>query len=164
MTPNGNPQEEITIGKLSVRGIGCIPGPAPKDNPKLLCIILGKASALVNGVDKLTDREWTALKGDFLAVNLATNERFRSGKLFLPAGIHESIEERVRQLQDGGLVKFALQLRSVEAKNPAGYSYQAVTLMPIETENDSLSDMKALITGTQPQLAAPAETTKAGKK
>lgn len=141
------------ISKMSVKGIGC--KPKGEEEPTRLCIILGKATGIKTGEDN-TGRVWKALSGTFRGTNLATNEVFRSGKLFLPSGIHEAVESAVMQLpEQGGVVKFAMELRSVSAKNPIGYSYQAVNLMPIESETDELSDLITLAANV-PQLAAPA--------
>ena len=137
--------EEVMIPKMSIKGIGCKPAGAPAATPKRLCVILGKASGIKTGEDN-TGRIWSALTGMFLGKNLETDETFRSGKLFLPSGIHDAVEAAVKTLPpDGGVVKFALELRSVEAKNPIGYSYQAVNLIPMEAETDELAELVALI-------------------
>jgi hypothetical protein len=71
------------------------------------------------------------LTGDFVGVNLQDGTEYRSGKLFLPGGIHETIESAVKN-NEGKAVKFGLEVRSVVAANPIGYSYQAVQLLKPE--------------------------------
>lgn len=150
-------QQEVMISKMSVKGLGCKPFAAPKETPARLCQIIGKASGLKTGEDT-TGRVWSAITGEFRGVNLATGEIFRSGKLFLPGGIHEVVEGAVKSLpEDGGVVKFAFEIRTVEAKNPIGYSYQAANLMPMESETDSLADVIAAIAAPAvAAIAAPA--------
>ena len=163
------PKEEAIISKMSIKGIGCKPtGGDPKDasKPNVLCVIAGKANGIKMGEDT-NGRVWSALTGTFWGRNLATDETFRSGKLFLPSGIHETVEAAIKSLPEGGgQVKFAMKFQSVEAKNPIGYSYQAINLMPMETETDELGDLIELAGGAdQKQLEAPkAEASKPAKK
>lgn len=155
-------ENEVFIGKLSVRTIGCKPEGAPPENPKRLCVILGKANSLITGVDKAKDMFWTAIGGSFMGINLETGEKFRSGKLFLPSGIQETIEASVKSMAEEvgengvatGTISFAFEIRSVAAKNPAGYSYQAVQLI----ENKKEDELASIFTGSprlMEMLAAP---------
>jgi hypothetical protein len=167
-TPNTN--EEPLVTKMSVKGIGCKPTgglPADDTKPNPMCLIMGKASGIKMG-EGGDGRMWTALTGTFRGVNLTTGKAFRSGKLFLPAGIQDVVEGAVKQLPvDGGAVKFAMRIESIKATNPIGYSYQAVNLMPIEAENDELADLIAAVNGgpAPAQIEAPAkEAPKSGKK
>jgi hypothetical protein len=156
--------EQVMISKMSVKGLGCKPaGFDAKSEDARLCIIGGKATGIKMGEDN-TGRLWSAITGSFLGINIKTGEEFRSGKLFLPGGIHEAVESAVKGLPDsGGTVKFVMEIRSVEAKNPIGYSYQAVNLMPMESETDELEDIKGIVSGrTTPKLEAP-QTIKAKK-
>lgn len=173
MAEETNTQSEPLITKMSVKGIGCKPtGGLPSDDtkPNPLCIIMGKATGIKIGEGN-DGRVWSALIGAFRGVNLATSAAVRSGKLFLPAGIHDAVEGAVKSLPaDGGVVKFAMRIESVKAGNPIGYSYQAVNLMPIEAESDELADLIALTSnGTDAkQIEAPkpepAHVGKGGKK
>ena len=150
---NETNEAQVQITKMSVKGLGCNPG-----SLKPLCQILGKATGVKSGEDA-TGRVWSALVGDFLGVNLEDGKQYRSGKLFLPSGIHETIESAVKSLpEDGGVVKFALELRSVKASNPIGYSYQAVSLIPTVAETDNLADVINSVPTGKLQLAAGAPT------
>lgn len=151
-------REEAIITKMSIKGIGCKPtGGLPSDDskPNPLCVIAGKANGIKMGEDQ-TGRVWSALIGNFYGKNLATGETFRSGKLFLPSGIHETVENAVKQLpESGGQVKFAMRFQSVKASNPIGYSYQAVNLMEMEAETDELGDLIAVTENAAKQIEAP---------
>jgi hypothetical protein len=135
---------ETYISKMSVKGLGCNPRQAAaqkegEEKPVKLCLIYGKASGLKHGEDK-SGSIWTALSGDFKGVNLENNQEFRSGKLFLPGGIQDTIEAPLLVAEnDGGksvVIEFALEIRAVKASNPIGYSYQAVSLIAPVEAND----------------------------
>lgn len=162
-----NTASEPLITKMSVKGIGCKPtGGLPTDDTRSnpMCLIMGKASGIKMGED-MNGKVWSALTGAFRGVNLATGAAYRSGKLFLPSGIHEVVEGAVKQLPaDGGMVKFAMRIESVKASNPIGYSYQAVNLMPIEAESDELADLIAAVSAPAQIEASKTEPAKPGKK
>jgi len=164
---------EALITKMSVKAIGCKPTgglPTDESKPNPLCIFMGKATGIKMG-EGSDGRVWTALKGTFRGTNLATGISLRSGKLFLPAGIQEVVEGAIKQLPaDGGVVKFAVQIESIKASNPIGYSYQARNLMPMEAESDELADListvaaPAQIEAAKPDAAPAPAPAKAGKK
>lgn len=151
--------EVMYVSKLSVKGIGCKPKLAEEGKPALLCRIFGKADGIKTG-ESADGRVWSALTGSFAAVNMQTGEEYRSGKLFLPSGIHETVENAVNALGEntnGLSIKFGLEIRAVVANNPIGYSYQAANLVQTETA-DELSELRKAIEDKRgvPQLAAPA--------
>jgi hypothetical protein len=161
-----NVKDTMIISKMSVKSIGCVPAGA-EDPGKRLCIIFGRASGLKTGEDKVRDSVWVALTGEFEAFRFPHDgepapKRYQSGKLFLPAGIHDTIESAVRQIMKGGeetaglSVKFALELYSVKSSNPSGYSYQARTVIPMQ-ETDELSELRrAIVEAGKVQLPAGA--------
>ena len=140
-------QEPSYIARMSVKMIGC--KPEGLDKPKLLCQIYGRAVRTKSGEDKLRDgRVWTCLSGSFAAVNLETGEEFRSARLFLPDGIQEVIQNAIEEMtnQEVGLhVDFALEIFSVAATNPSGYTYKARNILPTQ-KRDELSEMQKAIT------------------
>lgn len=148
------------VGKMSVKAIGCVPANLPVDgSAKLLCQFYGKCTGVKIGVDKIQDRTWRALVGTFAGINFETGEQFRSGKLFLPDGIQEIIETGITQLgenKEGLSIRFALELYSVSAKNPAGYSYKAKNLLPVESTDEMSEIQKAIAQARndRPQLTA----------
>jgi hypothetical protein len=169
-TNENNNGEPLIISKMSVKSIGCTPAGVAEPG-KRLCVIFGNATGLKKGEDKVRDSVWVALTGNFEAYRFPQDgepapARYQSGKLFLPAGIHDTIESAVQMILDGGAetmgqsVKFGLELRSVKSGNPSGYSYQAITVLPIE-QTDELTELRKAIMGagktSMPslELAAP---------
>jgi hypothetical protein len=173
MSEQTQTQNEALITKMSVKTLGCKPTgglPADDSKPNDLCIIAGKAVGYKMGEGN-DSKLWCALIGSFRGTNLATGQSFRSGKLFLPSGIQEVVEGAVRGLTaEGGNVKFAFRIASVKATNPIGYSYQATSLIPMTAEEDTLSDLIAILPGVSgyKQIEAPAteseKPSKAAKK
>ncbi len=158
MSENVKVAEPTWISKMTVKGLGCVPAGVGAGEKKRLCVIYGKADGIKTGEDKRDGRIWSCLTGSFAGFNLTTKEQFRSGKLFLPGGIHEVIENAVRKVNDGegsgGLsVKFGLEIMTVKAENPIGYTYQAVSVVPTE-ETDELSELEKAIEAGRPNLLA----------
>lgn len=161
-------QDEAFVSKLSVKALGCDPR-LPRDvKAQVLCRMLGKAQGLKHGEDKTRGDVWTALQGTFEGTNIQEGSEsygrvLRSGKLFLPAGIQDVIEGAVREIQNSAnretaAVVFALELSSVKADNPIGYSYQARTIIP-KSQKDELADLRAAVeekVGKVKALPAPA--------
>jgi hypothetical protein len=140
-------QEDYYVSKLSVKALGCDPRLSKDEKTKSLCRIYGSAQGLKSGEDKNNGNVWTALQGKFEGVNIEQgSEHFgktlRSGKLFLPAGIQDVIEGKIREIENtsGGALEanvlFGLEIRSVEASNRIGYSYEAKNLMPVKQQDD----------------------------
>jgi len=149
-TINVKPGEVIGVTKMSVNQI------CGKRVMGDICVIIGKANGLKTG-EGTDGQVWTALTGVFEGTNMKTGERFRSGKLFLPAGTQEAVEAAVKMLpESGGAVKFAIGFRRVETDNPIGYSYQTINLLPMESQTDDLADLIAAARAKVPTLAAPA--------
>lgn len=149
--------EPVFVTKMSVKGIGCEPGVRQADGkPTVLCHIFGRANGIKMGEDA-SGNIWQALKGSFAAIDLQHGgAEYRSGKLFLPPGIHETIEQGVLAFGENPnnlTIDFALEIRSVKATNPIGYSYQAVNLMP-PTTSDELSEIRKAVIAARP--ASPA--------
>lgn len=153
------------IGKMSVKTLGCNPrkvtsfddGAAPLD----LCTIMGFANGFKHGEDPKSATIWTCLTGEFEGVNLQTGESYRSGKLFLPAGIQDVVEAPLKQAaadKKEVVIRFAFSISAVKASNPIGYSYEARPLLTPQ-EDDSLAQLRKQIYGAQnapAQLPAPA--------
>lgn len=144
---------EVTlISKISMRTIKALPARLASEEGTPIAVIFGMASGIKEVVDKVRGDVYHALTGQFEAQNLDTGDVFQSGQLYLPTGIHETVEASVRKLEsENDYVTFALQIRSVKATNPAGYSYQAVNLMPAKAV-DPLGAMRGEL-GTTSQKA-----------
>lgn len=164
-TPSGEP---TIITKMAVKTLECKPANRAEDgNPLALCRIFGIATDVKSGENK-DGTMYEALLGNFQGVNLENKKVFRSAKLFLPSGIHESVTGAVKEQSkrdDFQGVRFALEISSVKASNPIGYSYQAKNLIPA-TAIDPLGEMnKAIEAHLARQLEAPkTEMAKGSKK
>jgi hypothetical protein len=157
--PETQEKETIIITKMSVKGINCKPTGTNPATP--LCVMYGRATDVKTGENK-DGTIWSALTGSFEAVNLQTGDIYKSGKLFLPGGIHETVESAVRGLKQAEkegstsvAVEFALEIRSIEAKNPIGYSYQAVNLRPARATDELDPLRKAILESRQKRQALP---------
>lgn len=129
--------EEKVIAKMAVTKLGCNPKAASAlnqgdRNAIPLCIIGGKATGTKSWEDS-RGQIVTALTGEFGGINIQPGTpdygtRFMSSMLFLPGGIHETIENAVigETHDQTNTVEFAFEIRVVRADNPIGYSYQAV--------------------------------------
>lgn len=151
--------EKIFVTKMAVKSMGCKPHLAEGQDMKRLCMIYGRADGVKMGEDQ-NGKLWSALTGSFEGVNLTDGKMYRSGKLFLPSGIHETVENAVKELagaeiKSGVSITFAMEIRSVPATNPIGYSYQAVNLMKIEKE-DELDSLRRAINDHQKERIAAA--------
>lgn len=109
-----------------------------KDDTLPLGRIYGEATAVIMSEDTKSGDLMYGLKGQFYADNYhIEGTRFSSGKLYLPGGINEMIVEAVMgdgEVDDKGRpvynrVKFAVEVSSVKANNPLGYSYEFQSLI-----------------------------------
>lgn len=136
----------VYIAKMSMKSVGAKPAVAVADttDPVAIVRILGKATSVGSGEDTRDGRVFQFLKGSFAAMNLKTGEEFRSGKLFLPTGIAEPIEEAAKNVPEGSELAFALDIYAVKASNAIGYSYRAKSL--VTQKQDSLDDLRKALT------------------
>jgi hypothetical protein len=155
--------EESYIAKLTIATLGCTPSlvkTLPMGENKLaICRLYGKASAVKFQEDKAKGQVYTFFAGTFEGINLQDGTVQRSGKLFLPKGISEIVEQAISEAQkndDKASVSFAFEIRAVKAGNPIGYSYEAAALKSPQAE-DELAEMRTMIaklpTHEQKQLA-----------
>lgn len=151
--------QEGYIKKITVKGIGC--DVIAQTQPTSIMQIYGRASGLKSEPYEKDDPDsdvWTCLVGDFEAVNLQTQERFRSARLFLPSGIQDIIEVAVQRLGDTGQkdIIFALELQTMKASNKAGYTYRAINLLPPKEADDPMFALRKELEELQLQRALPA--------
>jgi hypothetical protein len=158
---------EAYVGKLSIKALGCDPR-LPRDvKQQLLCRIWGKAGSLKVGENRTTGDVWTALQGRFEGVNVQEGsddygKQLASGKLFLPGGIQDTIEAALHEIENtsGGTesaaIIFALEIYSVTANNPIGYSYLAKNLVPNQKQDELAELRKAVETKAGKVKALPA--------
>lgn len=87
----------------------------------------------------------------------------QSGVLYLPTGIHERLAEPLKK-EDAQPIDFAIEIYTVKAANPAGYSYELVPLLK-PSASDPLQAIRLQVAnkskGVKAILAlmAPAEKT-----
>lgn len=149
---------EITIlTKLTLKGIGCVPEVAKVEKKEVaLAHLYGIASGTT--VKKAPNGDvFIGITGEFEAVNLADGKVFRSGIIYLPGGIHESLVAALVPGADGKVspVDFGIEIMSRPDSNPIGYGYAARELVKVERA-DPLAKMRALIAPkTQAALPKP---------
>ncbi len=156
MTPTA---EIKMVAKLSTKNAGISPKKIHGLDDKLdtlkLCTIVGIADGIKQVEDPVHGKVFYPLTGRFEGINPENGTKTRSGVLYLPTGIHETYEAAVRKLEEGDSIRFAIEIRAVRAENPAGYSYEAVDLLPMQ-EVDPLSEIANRVTAKQ--VAAGTET------
>lgn len=96
--------------------------PTKDDIGKTLMYVTGIVDA--SFVHNSTYGENVGLKGDFVAVNAQTGEKFASKAAFLPAQVTEQV---IQQLEQGVIeIEFKTAIALMETdKNTAGYTYVA---------------------------------------
>lgn len=147
------------VSKLTLKKMGVNPQDgAKKDTP--LARIYGFVSGIKIGTNPNNGDAYTALQGDFEGENLQTGEMFRSGILFLPGGIHETLTSPFDNLKEGEeapRIKFGFTINAFPATNKIGYSYKAIPFVQ-PNKDDALVAMRA------EAKAAPKQIAQGGKK
>lgn len=147
--------------KLSIKTMGAKPDMVKlaeeADARYPLVRIIGVARGIKSATGNNGDPVF-GLTGQFQGTNLKTGEKSVSGVLYLPGGILELIMDPVEAILNGddrvakqAGVKFGLDLFSVKAANPAGYSFSATNLIDTAQVNP-LAEIESAVSGT----AAPA--------
>lgn len=86
-----------------------------------------------------------AIMGDFRAVNLTSGERFSSGLMYLPSGIHELILsplEQAKAANEDAEMEFGFDIYGRKSSSPAGYGYVAVILGQDPTVVDTMGELE----------------------
>lgn len=144
--------EENYVSKLTTKVLGCKPDMVktlPDGQNKLaIARLYGKALAVKIQINKdVPGEDWTYFAGTFEGINLQDGTVLRSGKLFLPKGVSEVVEQeinRATKTDPNAEVAFAFEIRAVKATNKAGYSYEAAALKSPAAE-DALAEMRKTI-------------------
>ena len=146
--------------KLTMRTIEASPERAKTHKQRVaVAEFYGIADGIKLVDDPAGDQTFTALTGNFEAVNTFTGEIWRSGVLYLPGGFHEMIvamlnqitEDKDRSKFDKAQVQFALAIDAVPADNPAGYSYVAKNLLPV-AKADALSAIRNMMIASKKEM------------
>lgn len=146
--------EESIISKITMATIGCNPGAVktlkPEDLSKEgdlpLARLYGKLSKAKLEDDVAKGQQYLAFIGNFEAINMQTGETFKSGKMYLPKGISELVENGIKNAPEGAQVAFAFEIRSQKANNPIGYSYRVLALKSPEA-TDELAELRKAVLG-----------------
>lgn len=93
----------------------------------------GIATGTKSGPDKNRPGEtWTALTGDFIAIDTVTGEEYRAGVCFLPTVGQNLVLGALGGSPDG--VEFGFDIGVKKADNPVGYEY---TVKPVVKAKES---------------------------
>ncbi len=158
------------ISKITVRDCGAnaaavLAMPGPDDRAPLIRVY-GVVRGIKNvpGSDRQTGEKimHEALTGDFRAANMVTGNRYASGIMYLPAGIHELLTAPVKQAKEENAlaeVKFGFDIYGRKSASPAGYGYVAVMLGEDPQKVDAMAELEAKLAATPgvPQLPPPPE-------
>lgn len=99
--------------------------------------------------------EYVAFLGSFKAINLATGEEFRSGKLILPE-VAQNVLAGMLEGEGADSVGFAFDLGVKPSKSPTGYDWTATPLVEAD-EADPVEQLMGAV-NTQHALPAPAKS------
>lgn len=127
-----------------------------KDKKKVfeLFHVVGSATQAVPKESKdYDDKESIEFRGSFMAVNPATGETFKSGKLYLPSVVEAEIAAAV---QRSGLVELAVTV-TAEFNEKAGTSYVYGIKSYGKEDNSTFDGLLRLIPGMAKALPAPDE-------
>lgn len=146
--------EEAIIGKITMANIKTDPSAVKKmdgDGAECpLARIYGTLDDVREQFDKNAGVSYTYFAGSFEAINMQDGDVYKSGKLFLPKGISELVESTIQQIKkdlpadkktDSVALDFAFEVRSIKAKNPAGYTYKVYPLVSPE-RSDRLKQLR----------------------
>lgn len=151
----GNPKKVVAMDKEGARYlVGTIFGvaqgvkaktlPDRKGDPQVYEMIVGDFEGIPS------EPVETDYDGEKVIV-----DAFRSGVLYLPSGIHDRLAAALKG-DDAQPVKFAIEIYTVKASNPAGYSYEARALTETQV-SDPLAEMRAQLQGKVKALPKPAK-------
>lgn len=144
----GQSADEMEIvSKVSIKTCGADPKEAVRQGKAVpLVRFWGYAEAIKHVINRATGDTNIALLGTFRAMNLATGQVYNSGVMYLPAGIHDMLSAPLLRSQgkEGAItdpIKFGIEVSSVPANNPVGYTYSGKMIIKPEGE-DPLSLME----------------------
>lgn len=122
--------------------------------------VLGIARDTKQGPDKNKPGEfWTALVGDFVAIDAITGEEFRSGVCFLPTTAQNLVLGALGGDPNG--VEFAIDIAVKKAENIVGYEY---TVSPAVKPKESDAMLALMAKANEAKPLAIGNETGADKK
>lgn len=127
-----------TLAILSKISMAKVVGKIKKPTEKTyLMQVFGIANGIENGTSQYGN--WTALKGQFRAVNLESGEMFQAGECFLPNIALNLVQGALTD--ENKSVEFAFNVGVYPADNAFGYEYCCDPLMAA-AETDPLEIMQ----------------------
>ncbi len=136
---------------------------ADKKKVHQLFHVVGSATqALVKESKDYEDKESIEFRGAFMAIDVATGEQFKSGKLYLPSVVEAEFAATV---QGNGMVEIVVTVVAEYAeKAPGLYSYNIKSYG--KEDNSAFDKLLGLIPGAAKLLPAPEKPAPAkdGKK
>jgi hypothetical protein len=138
------------LKKLSLASlIGKIEKPK---GPTALYRVIGTVIGVKTGTS--TYGGWTALMGDFEAINLDSGEMYASSKAFLPEPALSMLA--AASMKSPGGVEFAVEVGVKPANNAFGYEYTVRPLID-SAPTDALKALRGVAFADVKAIAAPAK-------
>lgn len=125
----------------------------PPEDAVDLFTIYGSATDVKSGESAYG--QWDCLVGKFEAVKMDTGEMFASMQCFLPEPMGSMLVNRVRELEDGEKVEFAVVIGVKPCdRGSTGYEYTCKPVVEPEATSE-LSALRDLVRASVPMLPAP---------
>jgi hypothetical protein len=145
LAPEQKPGGRYFVGRLYGNAVDFVERTNPKGNPET-----GQPDF------------FEGLRGNFIVVPSAPGmEELESGVLFIPDAFHNIIAAKLREAkkQDASAsLDFAMNVYSIEAKNPAGYSWMMEPALPFVGKHPLADLMTRVSEEDRKRLAAPQKT------
>jgi len=136
--------------------------------------LVGIATGFIERTDPKEGTIFEGLSGTFRSIpSDETKDELESGVLFIPDAFHNLVAATLRDLlktDPNAQVKFAFEISSIRAKNPAGYSWNFKPMIESESENPldafigSVGKLQIKDGRKVLALAAPADAAKTAPK
>lgn len=152
------------VSKLSLKALKAQPAKNSIEpgKPRDIAHIYGRTNKCETVTSNFGDS--TRFSGAFEGVNLATGERFKSSRTFLPNIVEDLLAEAVSGLDEGAFLDFAFVIGVEHSeKGSMGYAYTVRPLVDLK-ESDELSALRDVSANELRALPAPAAAEAPAKK
>lgn len=144
------------VTQITIKNIKAQPKPNTISEPTMIATLYGRCTDKKIGTSDFGD--YIRFMGEFEAVNAATGDAYRAGKMIVP-GVLEGLLDSAISVEDNEAVDFAVEVWvEPSERGNTGYTYNIKPLIKPK-ESDVLGELRALAAGS----AAPALEDK-GKK
>lgn len=117
--------------------------------------IVGRVDSLCERTSPKDQTKFEGLEGNFIFIpSEPGREELESGVMFIPDAFHNLIAEQFREAiakDAGASIEFVLNVYSIQAKNPAGYSWVMKPVVPFVGKHP-LDNMLALAAAADKKL------------